>query len=68
MVGGDAIDQILNKLGPAHPAVIFALPCIDTMKEINDEQVKKTVDRSKLYRAQTPQGVLTDLYKKPYCK
>ena len=34
------------------------------MKEINDEQVKKTVDRSKLYRAQTPQGVLTDLYKK----
>ena len=23
LVGGDAIDQILNKLGPAHPAVIF---------------------------------------------
>ena len=34
-----------------------ALPVVDTLKEVDDEgQVARTVDRARLWRAQTPQG------------
>lgn len=63
-VDGVAIDKIYERLDSRHPAVIFALPCIDTIKEAADSLILKTLDRSKLYRAQTPQGVLTPVYRK----
>lgn len=39
-----------------HGACIPALPVSDTVKEVEDSQVVRTLDRSRLYRVQTPQG------------
>lgn len=48
-------------------AVIAAIPVKDTLKKASeDSRVKATVDRSQLYRAQTPQAARTDLLKKAY--
>ena len=44
----------LNK----NPAVVPVLPLLDTIKELEDDRktIKKTLDRNKLWRTQTPQG------------
>lgn len=39
-----------------HGAALAAVPVSDTLKEVTDGLVKRTVDRSALWRAQTPQG------------
>ena len=42
-------------------AAIAALPVADTLKEVgDDDRITRTVDRAKLWRAQTPQGFLRD--------
>jgi 2-C-methyl-D-erythritol 4-phosphate cytidylyltransferase/2-C-methyl-D-erythritol 2,4-cyclodiphosphate synthase len=49
------IDRVLD--GLAHgPAVLPALPVIDTLKRVAAGRVLGTVERASLYRAQTPQG------------
>lgn len=49
-----------------HDCVIPIIPCVDTLKEVIDGQVRRTVSRENLYRVQTPQlfraEVLRDLY------
>lgn len=62
-VDGIAVDEILTKLDTKHPAVIFALPSVDTIKNVDKGVIVRTEDRSKLYRAQTPQGIFTKVYK-----
>jgi 2-C-methyl-D-erythritol 4-phosphate cytidylyltransferase / 2-C-methyl-D-erythritol 2,4-cyclodiphosphate synthase len=54
-LGLDLISQVLAGLECA-PAVIPALPVIDTLKHIEEERVVGTIERKKLFRAQTPQG------------
>ena len=49
------IDRILDALDRA-PAAIPALPLGDTIKRVADRLIGETVDRSQLWRAQTPQG------------
>lgn len=39
-----------------HGAALAAVPVSDTLKEVADGLVKRTVDRSAMWRAQTPQG------------
>jgi len=40
-----------------HEAVCCAVPCVDTLKLIEDGKViRETLDRKKIWRAQTPQG------------
>ncbi|HEX6442110.1 MAG TPA: bifunctional 2-C-methyl-D-erythritol 4-phosphate cytidylyltransferase/2-C-methyl-D-erythritol 2,4-cyclodiphosphate synthase [Stellaceae bacterium] len=51
----DLIDRVLDGLDRA-PAAIPCLPLGDTIKRVEDGQVRETVDRSALWRAQTPQG------------
>ncbi len=53
----ELITQTLNAL-KRYPAAVPVLPVLDTIKEIstNKSLIKKTVDREKLFRAQTPQG------------
>ena len=62
-VEGKAFDKIFESIDEAHPAAIYALPSIDTMKSVQQNLVVNTMDRSGLYRAQTPQGILTKLYR-----
>ncbi|MCG8598241.1 MAG: bifunctional 2-C-methyl-D-erythritol 4-phosphate cytidylyltransferase/2-C-methyl-D-erythritol 2,4-cyclodiphosphate synthase [Kiloniellales bacterium] len=54
-VSGDLIDRVLAGLD-RYPGVIPAVPVADTLKRVEDGAISDTVDRSGLWRAQTPQG------------
>lgn len=47
-------------------ACIPVLKVTDTIKEVIDEQVTKTLNREELFKAQTPQSFLKDKYLKAY--
>ncbi|UCF00279.1 MAG: 2-C-methyl-D-erythritol 4-phosphate cytidylyltransferase [Planctomycetota bacterium] len=47
-------------------AAVLACPVTATVKEARDNTIIKTVDRTSLYEAQTPQVFKTDLLKKAY--
>lgn len=49
------IDRVIDALDRA-PASIPALPLGDTIKRVENGVIRETVDRSPLWRAQTPQG------------
>jgi 2-C-methyl-D-erythritol 4-phosphate cytidylyltransferase / 2-C-methyl-D-erythritol 2,4-cyclodiphosphate synthase len=49
------IDRVLDALDRA-PAAIPTLPLGDTIKRVVDGAIRETVDRTQLWRAQTPQG------------
>lgn len=49
------VDRIIDGLDRA-PAVIPCLPLRDTIKCVEDGEIRTTIDRSALWRAQTPQG------------
>jgi len=49
------IDRVIDGLDRAS-AAIPALPLGDTIKRVEDGLIRATVDRSQLWRAQTPQG------------
>jgi len=49
------VDRVIDGLGRA-PAAIPCLPMRDTIKRVEEGAIKGTVDRSALWRAQTPQG------------
>ena len=53
--GAALIDRVIDGLDRA-PAAIPALPLGDTIKRVQDGLIRATVDRSQLWRAQTPQG------------
>lgn len=45
----------------AHGAAITAIKVKDTLKEASCQEIVRTVDRERLWRAQTPQGARVDL-------
>lgn len=49
-------------------AVITAIPVSDTIKEVKDNCVHTTLDRSKLWQVQTPQSFFRDLLMEAYQK
>ena len=49
------IGRVIEGLDEA-PAAIPALPLGDTVKRVEEGRIRETVDRSQLWRAQTPQG------------
>jgi 2-C-methyl-D-erythritol 4-phosphate cytidylyltransferase/2-C-methyl-D-erythritol 2,4-cyclodiphosphate synthase len=49
------VDRVIDGLDRA-PAAIPCLPLSDTIKRIEDGIIQETIDRSALWRAQTPQG------------
>ena len=56
LVGAATIDRVIAAVREGSPA-IAALPVVDTLKETAaDGTIVRTVDRSALWRAQTPQG------------
>jgi 2-C-methyl-D-erythritol 4-phosphate cytidylyltransferase / 2-C-methyl-D-erythritol 2,4-cyclodiphosphate synthase len=55
-VTGDVIERVLAALADA-PGAIAALPLTDTVKQAGpDGRIVATLDRNRLWRAQTPQG------------
>ena len=56
LVTGDAIDRVVAEARAGRGAVA-ALPVVDTLKEVDAEgRIVRTVERARLWRAQTPQG------------
>lgn len=62
-VDGKTIDEAFAAISEAHPAVVVGIPCVDTIKEVDGTLVQGTLDRSRLFRAQTPQGAFSKLLK-----
>jgi len=62
-VSAALLDSIFKTLDEGAIGALPALPVVDTLKYVDDETVTNTVDRSNLYRAQTPQGfAYADIY------
>ncbi|MEE9370281.1 MAG: 2-C-methyl-D-erythritol 4-phosphate cytidylyltransferase [Sedimentisphaerales bacterium] len=59
------IDKVIAQAAKTG-AAILACPVTATLKEAKDNTIIKTVDRTGLYEAQTPQVFKTDLLKKAY--
>jgi len=56
LVDNATIDRVVAEVRAGHPA-IAALPVVDTLKEVDgDGRIVRTVERERLWRAQTPQG------------
>jgi 2-C-methyl-D-erythritol 4-phosphate cytidylyltransferase len=58
-------DAVIGRVSDAarrDGAAISALPVADTLKEVgDDDRIMRTVDRARLWRAQTPQGFRREL-------
>ena len=63
LVGADLISRVLAA-ARAEGAAVPALPLEDTVKEVREGRVVRTVDRSFFVRTQTPQGFLYAVLKK----
>jgi 2-C-methyl-D-erythritol 4-phosphate cytidylyltransferase/2-C-methyl-D-erythritol 2,4-cyclodiphosphate synthase len=55
----ELVDRVIDGLGRA-AAAIPCLPLRDTIKRVEGEIIRETIDRSALWRAQTPQGFRFD--------
>jgi len=56
LVDDALVARVIDEARRGHGAVP-ALPVVDTLKEVDDEgRIVRTVDRARLWRAQTPQG------------
>ena len=56
LVGERTIERVIDAARAGRSA-IAALPVVDTLKEVGDDgHIVRTVDRDRLWRAQTPQG------------
>ena len=61
LVDNATIDRVVHHVRSGEPA-IAALPVTDTIKEVDaSHRILRTLDRSSLWRAQTPQGFPRDL-------
>ena len=55
------IDRVIAQTRRGH-ATVAALPVVDTLKEVDDDsRVVRTVERARLWRAQTPQGFTREM-------
>ena len=59
-VSGDLVSRVISALED-HPAVIPGLAVADTLKRVEDREVRATVARAGLMAVQTPQGFRYDL-------
>ena len=56
-----ALVERVAQAAARHGAAIPVLPVIDSLKQVTDGLVTATADRSRLFRAQTPQGARREL-------
>jgi 2-C-methyl-D-erythritol 4-phosphate cytidylyltransferase len=61
LVEAELVDAVVGRLAAADgtACVLAAAPVTDTIKEADDEVVERTLDRSRLWGAQTPQAFRT---------
>lgn len=57
LVPEHVVTAVVAAVAAGNPAVVPALPIVDTVKEVDDDEaVVRTVDRDRLRAVQTPQG------------
>ena len=61
----DTIDGVLDK-ARAGVGAVAAIPLSDTVKDVEQERITKTVARNRLWRAQTPQGFPRAMIERAY--
>lgn len=61
----DEIDRVVRE-AESCGAAILAVPAVETIKEADDGQVLRTLERNKLWRAQTPQCFRYELLSRAY--
>ncbi len=54
--GAPLIQRVVQALEAGHEGVVPACGLVDTIKEVHNTVVVKTLDRARLYAVQTPQG------------
>lgn len=64
MVDGQVIDLAFSSITEESPAVAVCIPSVDTIKQTDGGRIISTLDRNHIYRAQTPQGGFTFLYRR----
>ncbi|GAA1839655.1 2-C-methyl-D-erythritol 4-phosphate cytidylyltransferase [Pseudonocardia ailaonensis] len=62
------IASVVAAVRAGHPAVVPALPLADTVKQVCEGAVERTVDRSELRAVQTPQGFAYETLRRAYEK
>lgn len=66
LVTDATIDAVIRQARTG-TAAVAALPVVDTLKEVDDEgRIVRTVDRAKLWRAQTPQAFPRDMLERAH--
>ncbi len=63
-VTGADFDRLISAISDETPAALFAVDCVDTIKETDETgHVVRTPCRSRLKRAQTPQGARATIFR-----
>ena len=66
LVPPEVIDRVVHQ-ARAGTGAVAAMPVVDTLKEVDDEgRIVRTVERARLWRAQTPQGFPRDMIDRAY--
>lgn len=63
LVDGGTIDAAFSAITDRTPAVAVCISSVDTIKSVKKGHILSTLDRAMIYRAQTPQGGFTALYR-----
>lgn len=62
LVSPSLVERVLEALR-THAGAVPVLPCVETIKRVERHLVRETIDRSTLWRAQTPQAFRTEVLK-----
>lgn len=66
LVTMDVVDRVVHA-ARAGTGAVAAIPVVDTLKEVDDDgRVVRTVERARLWRAQTPQGFPREMIDQAY--
>jgi 2-C-methyl-D-erythritol 4-phosphate cytidylyltransferase len=67
LASSDLVRRVIQRLHQGDVAgVVPVIPLPDTVKEIDDDEVVRTVDRSQLAASQTPQGFVTEVLRRAH--
>ncbi len=68
LVTDDTIDRVIAEARAGRGAVA-ALPAVDTLKEVDDDgHIVRTIDRARVWRAQTPQGFPREMIERAHAE
>lgn len=68
LVSDETIDRVITEARRGRGA-IAALPVVDTLKQVDEDgRIVRTIDRTRVWRAQTPQGFPRDMIERAHAE